>query len=546
MIINKDFVSFIFSNSEGKRNKILIMTVLNGICMALMMYSLTIGLEDFAESAMVSLRALLMFSLSLTAFYFTQRIGGNIVSTAILKGLGDMELRVMDKLRRASFTQFSKMDAELIYAAVGGDKYGAVMAARFLIPTMAAIVVVSLTGIYLLTVSVPGALLVAATLYAVIMMRGKIDNNINKRKSLDDEATDRFTLSLRDVVEGFNELKINRRKSEALFNEKICTTSREKNNRILNTELFRMSSIVLEQATLFIPLGLVLFLLPSLFTMEAADLVKLVSVTLVVIWPAYTLVQFGPASAAAAGIIKRLSDLEDLLDSPDLEPIVNNEEDYPLAPEFTNLSCSLLEYSYPKREGDEKAFSLKVSDFTVKNGELVLMRGGNGSGKSTFMRILAGLERPASGHIEVDGIKMDEIGEANYRALFSIVLADFHLFDKFYGCVDFDDKQFRKWVDKLGLSGKVSGKDDLPTLALSSGQKKRMALLAAILENRKILLLDEVAADFDPHAREIYYREILPELKAEGRTLFVISHDDRYYDIADRIVTMREGIITND
>ena len=169
------------------------------------------------------------------------------------------------------------------------------------------------------------------------------------------------------------------------------------------------------------------------------------------------------------------------------------------------------------------------------------MRGGNGSGKSTFMRLFAGLERPSSGSFEVDGTALTVVGEANYRALFSIVMTDFHLFDKFYGCVDFNSVQFNKWVAKLGLIEKAANKDELPTVALSTGQKKRMALLAAILENRQILLLDEVAADFDPVAREKFYREILPELKTEGRTLFVISHDDRYYDIADRVVTMREG-----
>ena len=542
MIINNDFVKFIFSNAGGKQNKILLATLLNGTCMGLMMYSLSVGLEDYAASTTVSLRALLMFGLALAAFYFTQDLGGKIVTTAVLKGLGDMELRVMDKLRRASYAKFNDMDPELVYAAVGGDKYGAVMAARFLIATMSAIVVVSLTGVYLLTVSVPGALLVAAALYAVIRMRGALDRHIGARKAVDAKATDRFTVSLKDIIEGFNELKMNRQKSEALFNEKISPASKEKNARMHGTEMHLMRSLVLEQATLFIPLGLTLFLLPTLFNMETADLVRIVSVTLIVIWPAYTLVQYGPVSTAAAGIIKRISDLEDQLESPDLEPVIKGEG-YPAAPEFTRLSCTAIEYVYPKREGDEKAFILKIDEFYINKGELVLMRGGNGSGKSTFMRLLAGLERPTFGHMEVDGIDMGVIGESNYRALFSIIMPDFHLFDKFYGCVDFDNALFNKWVAKLGLIGKVSDKDNLPTQALSSGQKKRMALLAAILENRKILLLDEVAMDFDPHARELYYREILPELKAEGRTLFVISHDDRYYDIADRVITMREGSI---
>jgi putative ATP-binding cassette transporter len=447
----------------------------------------------------------------------------------------------MDKLRRASYAAFHDMDAELIYAAVGGDKYGAVMAARFLIPTMSAMFTVALTGLYMLTVSIPGAVMVAATLTAIIKIRGALDENIAARKVRDAAAADRFTVSLKDVVEGFNELKMNRGKSEALFDEKISFASREKNTRMLGTELYQMRSLVLEQAALFLPLGLTLFLLPAFFRVETGDLVKIISVTLIVIWPAYTLVQFGAASSNAANIIARLTNLEERLNSPDLEPAIENEEDYPKAPEFRRLTCDALEYTYPKREGDKKAFSLIIEGFTIEKGELIVMRGGNGSGKSTFMRLFAGLERPSSGSMKVDGTVLSEIGEANYRALFSIVMADFHLFDKFYGCKNIDNARFHKWVGKLGLAGKVASPNELPTLSMSSGQKKRMALLTAILENRQILLLDEVAADFDPHAREMYYREILPELKTEGRTLLVISHDERYYDIADRIITMSEG-----
>jgi putative ATP-binding cassette transporter len=174
---------------------------------------------------------------------------------------------------------------------------------------------------------------------------------------------------------------------------------------------------------------------------------------------------------------------------------------------------------------------------------MVIMRGGNGSGKSTFMRILAGLEKPSEGELSVNGETIAELGDANYRALFSIVMADFHLFDRFYGYEGLDSPRARKWIDALDLRDRVSIDKPLPTLELSSGQKKRMALLAAILEDRQVLLFDEVAADFDPYYREKYYRQILPALKEEGRTLLVISHDDRYYDVADRVVTMSEGAL---
>jgi putative ATP-binding cassette transporter len=166
------------------------------------------------------------------------------------------------------------------------------------------------------------------------------------------------------------------------------------------------------------------------------------------------------------------------------------------------------------------------------------------------MHILAGLFPPTEGDILLNDQAVSSMKGADYRSLFSIVFSDFHLFDDFYG-IDFENSDFNYWVRKLKLENQVKNYRDagnrsvdtaaLPTAALSSGQKKRAALFAAILERRPIFLLDEVAADFDPEFRNLYYREILPELKAMGRTLLVVSHDDRYFDIADRVIEFREG-----
>jgi putative ATP-binding cassette transporter len=163
------------------------------------------------------------------------------------------------------------------------------------------------------------------------------------------------------------------------------------------------------------------------------------------------------------------------------------------------------------------------------------------------MHVIAGLFPPSEGDILLNDSPVSSLKGSDYRSLFSIVFSDFHLFDDFYG-IDFENAEFDYWIKKLKLEGRFRNyKKDandvaLPTVALSSGQKKRAALLAAILEGRPILLLDEVAADFDSEFRTLYYREILPELKAAGRTLLIVSHDDRFFDIADHIIEFREGI----
>jgi putative ATP-binding cassette transporter len=540
-IIDKKFIEFIFSNSDEQKTKIYLAAAANGLCMALLMYSLTVGLGDFAENQTVSFRGLIIFAVALAAYYITQKMGGELVASSMQRGLTSIEHRITDKLRRMDYAAFSDTDPERIYAAVGGDKYGAVMAARFLLSAMSSIVVVVLTGIYLCTVSIPGALLVGATLVLVLKLRKIIDEKVGARAAEDGEATDKYTSSIKDILEGFNELKMNRRRSDALFESEIVPASERKSERQLTSELLRMQSSILEQVTLFIPLGLTLFVLPLFTEIAPDDLVQIISITLIVIWPAYMLVQIGPVSSAAASTIGRLQEIEAKLDESNLEPVTADGV-YPAAPQFTEkIVCKNLTYEYKMREGDKSPFKLKIPEIYINYGELVIMRGGNGSGKSTFIRILAGLTSPADGTITVDGKSKEEIGEAEYRALFSLVMTDFHLFDKLYGMEDLDPAYFRKWVNILGLEEKFRDISKLPTINLSSGQRKRAALLAAICEKREVLLLDEVAADFDPYFREKYYREILPKLKEEGRTLFIISHDDRFYDIADRIITMSEG-----
>lgn len=540
MIINKHFSNFIFKYAAKEKRAIYISTVLNGLCLAIMMYSLTLGLGDYSEAKTVSVRGLILFAVSLILYYVTQEWGSRVVSTATTQGLGELEVNIVDKLRRTDYATFSSMDKELIYSVVGGDKYGVIVAARFFIPTMSSCIVVIIIGLYLLTVSVIGAITVGATLAALIVIRNKLDVNNAKRKAEDDKAADTFTVSIKDIVDGFNELKMNRTKSEEIFEKKVIPAAKNKGENVLKTEIFRMKSLVLEQASLFIPLGLILFIVPMFFDIEAGALMQIISVTLLVIWPAYTLVQFGPASAAASGIIERLEKLDTALDEANLDPEIENADELPVAPEFSKITCDVA-FEYPLRPGDLEPFKVEIEGFYLNKGEMIFMQGGNGSGKSTFMRILSGLEEGCKGGITVDGTAITEIGRANYRSLFSLVMADFHLFDGFYRNGEVNKELFYKWVQILELTEKVKNAKILPTVELSSGQKKRMALLAAIMEDRPILLFDEVAADFDPHFREKYYREILPQLKAEGRTIFVISHDDRYFDIADRLLTMREG-----
>ncbi len=178
-------------------------------------------------------------------------------------------------------------------------------------------------------------------------------------------------------------------------------------------------------------------------------------------------------------------------------------------------------------------FALHIADFTLRRGELVFVVGPNGSGKTTLFRLLTGLYPPDSGRVTLAGAPADP---ARLRPLFAAVFADHPIFDRLFG-VPVDPERLEALLERFGLSDHVELIDGrFVGLGLSSGQRMRLALVVALLEDRPILVLDEWAAHQDPETRRWFYTCLLPELRAEGRTIIAISHDDRYFDVADRVV----------
>ncbi|MEO4048134.1 cyclic peptide export ABC transporter [Pseudomonas sp. CAU 1711] len=229
----------------------------------------------------------------------------------------------------------------------------------------------------------------------------------------------------------------------------------------------------------------------------------------------------------------------------------------PYCPEFPEAKPALasgsgpllrlegVTYAYPG-EGDEYGFSLGPIDLTVEQGETLFIVGGNGSGKSTLAKLLTGLYQPAQGRLSLHGQPVTPERTEWYRSHFATVFSTFHLFERLVGPAgEFDAQLAHAWLNRLRMERKVAidAAGLLSTTRLSQGQRKRLALLMALVEERPILLLDEWAADQDPAFRHFFYLELLPELKALGKTVIAISHDDRYFDAADRVIRCDSGLL---
>jgi len=209
--------------------------------------------------------------------------------------------------------------------------------------------------------------------------------------------------------------------------------------------------------------------------------------------------------------------------------------------EVENIDAKGVIFEYETQEDSEK-FAVGPLDFEARKGEIIFLIGGNGSGKTTLAKLLTGLYIPDKGSVTVNG---KEVTNGQLGEYFSVVFGGYHLFEKLYD-VDIagKEKDLEKYLEMLRLEGKVNIEENaFTTLDLSGGQRKRLALLRCYLENRPIYLFDEVAADQDPQFRKFFYRELLMKMKKEGKIVIAITHDDHYFDVADRLIKMDMGKI---
>jgi putative ATP-binding cassette transporter len=540
-----DFVNFLIPYIGKKRRHVIIMSVINGFSMMVLMHSLQVGVNQLQQTGSLSIRGLALFVCSLVIYYLTQLFSIKVSSGAAYSAIEDMELRLVNKLRRMNYEKFRQISSADIYAVVGGDKNAVVNAARSVVIAISSLVTVAVVLLYLLSISVTAVLLIIAE-YGLMLYAFKIQvAGFEQHNQENYAAMSVFNASLKDIIDGFAELKMNGRRSEDFYQRRVKASNDNKTESLIKTEGRWVRVLVIQQISALLPLGLIVFIVPALSSMNVIDIVKMAIIILLVSGPAAQVGNFISIADMANNTLSRIVSVEKQLDEALSD---GGEEDAGTAqntPDFSSIKIDFLEYRYPAKDNKNEAFVLTVKNFYANRGELLIIKGGNGSGKSTFMHIMAGLFPPSRGDILLNDSPVSSLKKADYRSLFSIVFSDFYLFDSFYG-LDFEKADFEFWLKKLKLEDQLKDYREkggvLPTTALSSGQKKRTALLAAILEGRPILLLDEVAADFDPEFRTLYYRELIPALKSAGRTLLIVSHDDRFFDIADRVIEFREGI----
>jgi putative pyoverdin transport system ATP-binding/permease protein len=344
----------------------------------------------------------------------------------------------------------------------------------------------------------------------------------------------------RSLIEGIKELKLHFRRKGAFVSDVLQPTVdvQQKENTI--GQMYFTGSASWGRLMFFLLIGFLLFVMPAISDIDHRTLAGYAFILFFMMGPLQSFGMVFQMLARARVSLRKVEDLGLTLEAggSDSEP----DEPAPPEPAWQALELAGVTHQYHnEREG--RGFTLGPIDLVMKPGELTYLVGGNGSGKTTLAKVLTGLYFPETGEIRLDDKPVTGANRESFRQMFSVVFNDFYLFESLLGLGAAGiDRQAREYLALLQLDHQVTVQDGaLSTTDLSKGQRKRLALLTAYLEDRPIYVFDEWAADQDPLFKKIFYTQLLPDLKARGKGLLVITHDERYFHLADRIIQLEDG-----
>jgi cyclic peptide transporter len=392
----------------------------------------------------------------------------------------------------------------------------------FSLSTSAAFVVIGLVGL-------------VAWSYFIVM------NSMSKHVANLRLYNDHYYKYVQDVMKGFKELKLNFFRRKNMMN-KFLIPNRDKAGVLdFKINYVFLSINLISQYGLYFVIATILFILPEWGILNRQDIIAYVVIILFISGPINNLINlqqmYTRFMVARTRIRSFIHDFQ----------IQHDEVEVETKASFQKISFEDVKYTYIEdRDSDEQRFMLGPINLEIKKGETIFVIGGNGSGKSTFIKTLTGLYEATGGTIQLDDSPIDS--KENIQNLVAAVFTDNHIFSQNYEDYELDDNSdYKELLELMKMDTVVTDTtDEASRRNYSKGQSKRMSLIFALLEKKPILVLDEWAADQDPHFRKYFYTELIPRLQEQGKTIIAVTHDDMYFEYADRIVKFDYGQIVKD
>ena len=494
-------------------------------------------LPFFQGSEWLAFLLLLLFSIVINRIFQTYmiRLTSNI--------LYDFEISILQRVRLASFQDYSKFGAQKIYTAIADTRMLSALPESF-INCVNSMVLIICGLAYLFYISIIGGvaiLILMLLLLAYYLLR---NNNIEKEMNKVRDLQDSYHSYLRDMLLGFKEIKLSSLRNNNLYNN-FLKKNREASRDIgISNSKKYLDNELVGKYSWYVVLGVILFVFPIYFNFSIGEISAFVLTILYLMGPVATLIMVFPTYTRIKIATERINALNEEIKSEvkEEEKLFENSENE----RFESVVFENITFLYEGQD-ENSSFKLGPLNLSIKTGEIIFITGGNGSGKSTFINILTGLYRPVSGKVLINGQVIEYQDYTKFRDQISAIFTDNFLFSENYDGFDLSRSNsfLNECIQTLKLEEKISFNDEKNTIdiSLSKGQQKRLAMIYAIMERRQIMVLDEWAAEQDPEFRYYFYKTMLPLLKGYGKTIVAVTHDDKYFDCADRIIKFDYGQI---
>ena len=478
-----------------------------------------------------------VFVAVLIAYRITQQRVISRASAAVEQALHDWRTGIADKVVRLSLRDTEELSRGRLLDGLAKHYEQLSQTIVPLLAGLEALILLCFMLAYLFTLSVFAGLLTVIVTGFLVLGYLNTERGMKEEMRAAAMADAQLTRLAEEMTDGFKELRLDPEKRFALQFDIVQASDAVATHRTKTAGILSQL-ITTGNSASYLLAGAVVFVLPVLSGSDGGHIQRIITAVLFLLGPVGGVVGAVQQLAVAQFCLRAIDGFELEVDAL-LEP-QNVLAASPLA--FSTIRLVEMHYSHRHRQ-DEAGFSVAGLNFSLERGQIVFLTGANGSGKTTALRLLTGLYPSDSGRIEIDGKALPAGPTQEYRNLFAAVFADGHVFRKPYGLDAAGMARLEEALRLLDIRQKLpadlaSGYD---AESLSTGQRKRLALALAIAGNRPVLVLDEWAADQDPATRARFYNELLPMLKASGKTVVAVTHDDRYFGCADARYHMEEG-----
>ena len=536
-----NLLELVKTESEGVRKEIIITSMVSGLANAAVLAVINEASQTAAYNYL-NFRYLMMFIVAMTLYVVGERLSSKRMIRITAEVVQNIRVRLADKIQNSELAILERigkseimnaMSQEATVIAESGETLTrGLQAGIFVVFALAYVAYISLAA-FLIT-------LVCISIAVTIVTRNKKLSQELIRSTREKEIE--LLRYVTDSIDGFKETRTSDQKRADLRAD-IQTASNESTDFRVESEDLRNRSTLFGQSSFYVLIGSVVFLLPNLIETYTEVITEITTAVLFMVGPLTLVVGLIPFVAKCNESAKAIFDLEEALDNGNTEHHTDNEPTVHIDPKgFKLLELDAARFAY--RNQEDEVFVMGPLSLAIEAPEIIFITGGNGSGKSTLLKVLAGLYRPDEGHVSVDGTTVTTRNIQSYREIFSTIFSDFHVFEKLYGALGTTESEVSDLLEKMQLDSKVKFVNDtFTTLDLSTGQRKRLALVVSLLDDKPVFIFDELAADQDPEFRKFLYEEVLPGLKSLGHTVIAASHDDRYFHVADKLIKMEYGKI---